>query len=85
MTKWKAAPGVAPYARVSPLEGQCSIVVMSEREPGIVVGVETDPLWLPHWTPKVEQLASDAQPLMEFTKDVYFMDHGDLVVGTKDC
>lgn len=67
------------------LRGQCSLVVMSEKEPGVIVGVRngsplvaaTDPLG-------GAIIASDAQAVIQYTKDVYFLDHGDLVVGTRD-
>ncbi len=67
----------------SKIRGQCSMVVMSEREPGVVVGVRngsplviaTDPLG-------GALFASDSQPLLQFTRDVIFLEHGDVAIAT---
>jgi glucosamine--fructose-6-phosphate aminotransferase (isomerizing) len=67
------------------LHGQCSVVVMSEKEPGVIVGVRNGSPLVAALDPKGGCiLASDAQPLLEFTKDVYFLEHGDVVIGTRD-
>ncbi len=66
------------------LHGSCSVVVMSEKEPGMVVGVRNG-------TPLVaaadEQgggvIASDAQPIIEYSRDVYFLEDGDMVIATE--
>ena len=64
------------------LEGACSIVVMSEREPGTIVGVRRgSPLVVAEDPSGGVVLASDAQPLLELTRDVVFLEHGDLVVA----
>jgi len=66
------------------LEGQCSVVVMSEREPGVVVGVRNGSPLVAAVDPQGGAVvASDAQPLIEINRDVVFLEHGDLVVGTK--
>jgi glucosamine--fructose-6-phosphate aminotransferase (isomerizing) len=65
------------------LEGQCSIVVMSEREPGTIIGVRNGSPMVAAQDPKGGMiLASDGQPLLEVTRDVVFLEHGDIVVGT---
>ena len=67
----------------SRLKGQCSVVVMSEREPGILVGVRNGSPLVAALDPEGGAiLASDAQPLLQLTSDVFFLEHGDLVVGT---
>jgi glucosamine--fructose-6-phosphate aminotransferase (isomerizing) len=74
----------AVRASFSGLHGQCSVVVMSEREPGVVVGVRNgSPLVVATDPEGGAIIASDAQPLIQFTRDVVFLEHGDLVVGTK--
>ena len=66
------------------LEGACSVVIMSEREPGVVVGVRNGSPLVAGVDPKGGAiLASDAQPLLEFTRDVVFLEHGDVVIGTE--
>jgi glucosamine--fructose-6-phosphate aminotransferase (isomerizing) len=67
------------------LEGQCSIVVMSEKEPGTVIGVRNGSPMVAAKDPQGGMiLASDGQPLLEITRDVVFLEHGDVVVGTRD-
>jgi glucosamine--fructose-6-phosphate aminotransferase (isomerizing) len=65
------------------VEGQCSVVVMSEREPGVVVGVRNGSPLVAAADPKGGAiLASDAQPIIEYTRDVVFLENGDVAVGT---
>jgi glucosamine--fructose-6-phosphate aminotransferase (isomerizing) len=65
------------------LQGQCSVVVMSEKEPGTVVGVRNGSPLVAATDPEGGALlASDAQPLLTYTQDVFFLENGDLVVGT---
>jgi glucosamine--fructose-6-phosphate aminotransferase (isomerizing) len=67
------------------IHGQCSVVVMSEREPGVVIGVRNgSPLVLAVDPQGGFLFASDAQPLLPYTQDVIFLEHGDLVVATGD-
>lgn len=67
------------------LEGSCSVVVMSEREPGLVIGVRNgSPLVAASDPQGGALLASDAQPLMEYTRDVVFLENGDMAIGTKE-
>ncbi|MEO7161775.1 MAG: class II glutamine amidotransferase, partial [Bdellovibrionia bacterium] len=69
----------------SGLQGQCSVVVMSEREPGVIVGVRNGSPLVAALDPQGGAIfASDAQPLMQLTKNVIFLEHGDIAVGTKD-
>jgi glucosamine--fructose-6-phosphate aminotransferase (isomerizing) len=64
------------------LEGQNSVVIMSEREPGTIVGVRNgSPLVVAENPGGGALLASDAQPLLGLSKDVIFLEHGDLVIG----
>ncbi len=66
------------------LEGQNSVVIMSEREPGVIVGVRNgSPLVVAENPKGGALLASDAQPLLGLTRDVIFLEHGDLVIGDK--
>ncbi len=63
------------------VHGQSSVVVMSEREPGRIVGVRNGSPMVAAVDPKGgAALASDAQPLLDLSRDVYFMEHGDLVI-----
>lgn len=65
------------------LEGQCSVVVMSEKEPGLVIGVRNGSPLVATTDPQGGAVvASDAQPLLEISRDVYFLEHGDMVIGT---
>jgi glucosamine--fructose-6-phosphate aminotransferase (isomerizing) len=74
--------GLADAVRASfgRLVGACGVVVVSEREPGTVVGVRNgSPLAVALDPEGGVLLASDAQPLLEYTKDVVFLENGDLV------
>ncbi len=65
------------------IRGQCSIVVMSEKEPGLVVGVRNGSPLVVALDPEGGTLfASDSQPLLPFTQDVIFLEHGDVAVAT---
>lgn len=64
------------------IRGQCSVVVMSEKEPGVLVGVRNGSPLVAAVDPKGGIiLASDSQPLIPFNSEVIFLEHGDLVVG----
>jgi glucosamine--fructose-6-phosphate aminotransferase (isomerizing) len=64
------------------LEGQCSVVVLSEREPGVIVGIRQGSPMVAAVDPKGGVLiASDAQPLVEYTKEMIFLESGDAVIG----
>ena len=66
------------------IRGASSVVVMSEKEPGIIVGVRNgSPLVVATDPEGGAILASDAQPLIEYNRDVVFLNHGDMVVGTE--
>jgi len=66
------------------LHGGCSVVVMSEREPDLVVGVRNGSPLVATVDPQGGAiLASDAQPILEYAKEVVFLENGDMVVGTK--
>jgi glucosamine--fructose-6-phosphate aminotransferase (isomerizing) len=65
------------------LKGQCSVVVLSEKEPGKVVGVRNGSPLVAAVDPEGGMfLASDAQPLIEYTREVFFLENGDVCVGT---
>ena len=65
------------------VQGQCSVVIMSEREPGMILGVRLgSPLVVATDPSGGVLIASDSQPLAAFTRDVVFLEHGDVVVGT---
>ncbi len=65
------------------LVGQWSIVIMSEREPGKVIGVRNgSPLVASIDSEGNVMVASDAQPLLPFTQSVTFLEPGEMVVGT---
>jgi glucosamine--fructose-6-phosphate aminotransferase (isomerizing) len=68
----------------SRLEGGCSVVVMSEREPGTVIGVRNGSPLVAGLDPSGGAvLASDAQPLLDLTREVVFLEHGDIVVASR--
>lgn len=64
--------------------GACSVVVMSEREPGTVIGVRNGSPMVAALDPEGGAIiASDAQPLLEYTNDVFFMENGEIAVATE--
>ena len=66
----------------SKIRGQCSVVVMSERESGTVVGVRNGSPLVVALDPQGGVLfASDSQPLLQFTRDVIFLEHGDVAIA----
>jgi glucosamine--fructose-6-phosphate aminotransferase (isomerizing) len=67
------------------LKGQCSVVVMSEREPGVLIGVRNGSPLVAAADPEGGLIvASDAQPLIPYSRDVVFLEHGDMVIGTRE-
>lgn len=67
----------------SKLQGQCSVVVMSEREPGTVIGVRNGSPLVAAKDPEGGAIvASDAQPLIAISREVVFLDHGQGVIGS---
>lgn len=65
------------------LEGSCSVVVMSDLEPGHVVGVRNGTPMVAAIDPEGGGIiASDAQPILEYTKDVFFVEDGIAVDAT---
>lgn len=64
------------------LHGFCSVVVMSDQEPGKFVAVRNGtPLVAARDPQGGAFLASDAQALLEYTKEVVFLEDGDVLVG----
>ncbi len=73
----------AVLASFRKLTGACSVVVMSDREPGVVIGVRNGTPMVAALDPSGGAiLASDAQPILEYTKDVFFMENGQAVEAT---
>ena len=68
------------------ISGSSSIVAMCERHPGMIVGVRNgSPLVVATGADLGGSiLASDAQPILDYTNDVYFLENGDMVVCTAD-
>lgn len=67
------------------VRGSCTFLVMSEKEPGKVVALcRGMPLVAALDKDGAGVLASDAQPLLEFTQDVIFLESGDGVVATAE-
>jgi len=65
------------------LEGQCSIVIMSEKEPGKIIGVRNGSPLVVAVDPQGGVIfASDAQPILETSQDVVFLENGDVAIGT---
>ena len=62
------------------IRGQCSVVVMSEKDPGVIIGVRNgSPLVAALDSEGGVFFASDAQPILEYVRDVIFLENGDLV------
>jgi glucosamine--fructose-6-phosphate aminotransferase (isomerizing) len=79
LEEMKAGKGLRPavLAAFRRLAGSCSVVVMSDLEPGIVVGVRNGTPMVAAVDPEGGGiLASDAQPILEFTKEVFFLEDG---------
>jgi len=67
------------------LEGSCSVVVTSDKEPGTIVGIRNgSPLVVAVDEQDGVFLASDAQPLLDYTQEVIFLENQDMVVATKE-
>lgn len=65
------------------LQGNCSVVVMCEDEPNVVVGIRNgSPLVAAVDPMGGGVLASDAQPILEFTQEVIFLNNGEMAVAT---
>jgi glutamine---fructose-6-phosphate transaminase (isomerizing) len=65
------------------VEGACSMVVMSDKEPGVIVGVRNgSPLVLAKDPEGGVFFASDAQPILDYTQEVIFLENEDLVKAT---
>ncbi len=64
------------------VEGSCSVVLISEEEPGMIVGIRNgSPLVVALDPQGGVFFASDAQAIIEYTNEVAFVEMGDLVVG----
>lgn len=64
------------------VHGSSSIVAMNENQPGLIVGVRNgSPLVVASSSEFGTMLASDAQPILDYLKDVVFLENGDMVVA----
>lgn len=67
------------------IRGACSVVVISEREPGVIVGARNgSPLVVGKDPQGGVIFASDAQPILDYQREVYFIEHGVMVEGSQD-
>jgi len=67
------------------LEGACSVVVLSEDDPDTLIGIRNgSPLVAARDPNGGSFIASDAQPIIEYTKEVFFLENGDIVVAKGD-
>lgn len=67
------------------VEGSCSVVVVCDSAPGVVVGIRNGPPLVVAKDPEGGMiLASDAQPLVDYTRDVVFLENGDFVIARSD-
>jgi glucosamine--fructose-6-phosphate aminotransferase (isomerizing) len=72
----------AVRASFKKIHGACSVVVMSDREPGVIVGVRNGTPLAAAVDPEGGAiLASDAQPILEYSRDIVFLENGDVAVG----
>lgn len=61
--------------------GSSSVVVMCEKHPGVIVGIRNgSPLVAANRDGFGTLLASDAQPVLDYTDWVYFLENGDMAV-----
>ncbi len=73
----------AVIASFKKIHGACSVVVMSEKEPNVIVGVRNGSPLVAAIDPKGGAfLASDAQPILEYARDVVFLENNDVVEAT---
>ena len=71
----------ALIASFSRIQGQCSVVVMSSRQPGVLIGINNGPPLVAVSDPEGGVvLASDVQPLLKFSSQVHY-----LSAGPDDC
>jgi glutamine---fructose-6-phosphate transaminase (isomerizing) len=87
LDEMKSGIGLAEAARKAfrHLKGACSVVVMSEKEPGTIVGIRNGSPLVAATDPNGGCVfASDAQAVLNISKDVLFLEHGDVVVGSSD-
>lgn len=67
------------------LQGSCSVVVMSKKEPGVIIGVRNgSPLVIATDPEGGAIIASDAQPILEYTRNVVFMENGDMAIANAE-
>lgn len=84
LDKMKSGKNLVESVRESfkKLHGSCSVVVMSEKEPGHFVAVRNGTPLVAAIDPQGGTfLASDAQALLEYSKDMIFLEDGDVLIG----
>ncbi|MBU4140450.1 MAG: glutamine--fructose-6-phosphate transaminase (isomerizing), partial [Candidatus Omnitrophica bacterium] len=69
---------------VAKLEGSFAIGVMSKKEPGKLVGVRSGSPLIVGVGKNENFLASDVPALLDYTRDIIFLEEGEIVVLTKD-
>lgn len=61
--------------------GSSSVVAMCERHPGLIVGIRNGSPLVAGSNPTLgTMLASDAQPILDYTDVVHFLENGDMVI-----
>ncbi len=66
------------------ITGSSSVVVMNERHPGLIVGIRNGSPLVAAWNPEHgAMLASDAQPILDYTNQVYYLENYDMIVCRK--
>lgn len=67
------------------VEGSNSVVIMSEKHEGIIVGIRNgSPLVAAKDADNGVIIASDVQPVLEYSRDVVYLENGDMVVGDRN-
>ncbi len=67
------------------IEGSCSVVVFSEKQPGTMIGLrQGSPLVVAHGKNFGSVIASDSQAIIDYTSDVTFLETGDLVSASRE-
>ncbi len=66
------------------LDGSYAIAVIAKKEPGKIVGARSGSPLIMGVGKNENFLASDAPAILEYTKDIIFLDEGEMAVLTKD-
>lgn len=66
------------------IHGSSSVVIMSEKQPGLIVAVRNGSPLVAGWNKDLGAIvASDAQPILDHTNKVYYLENGDMIVCQK--